>query len=208
MASAMAISESGDSSKGRERRRKKEAESRWKTEIQERLYSCKLVEAIRFAGGRRCTPPPKSSSLSPAPSRIVREAADKALAVAARGRSRWSRAILSRRRRLRVRKAAAGIGRRRSPAAGGGVDSEVGVEKRVRALGRLVPGGRKLPLSTLLEETTDYIAALEMQVRAMTALSELLSSASSGAAGATTTSTAAVANVAPCESLMVQNIAT
>lgn len=202
MASAMAISEPGDSSKGRERRRKKESESRWKTEIQERLYSCKLVEAIRFAGRRRCSPPPKSSSLSPAPSRIVREAADRALAVAARGRSRWSRAILSRRQRMRVRKAtrkaAGGFGRRRSPAAGG-VDSEVGVEKRVRALGRLVPGGRKLPLSTLLKETTDYIAAVEMQVRAMTALSELLSSSSSSsAAGDSTTSTAAVANVEPC----------
>ncbi|XP_058211271.1 uncharacterized protein LOC131323472 [Rhododendron vialii] len=46
--------------------------------------------------------------------------------------------------------------------------------KKVKVLGRLVPGCRKRMLSVILEEATDYVAALEMQVRAMGALTDLL----------------------------------
>ncbi|BBG93048.1 sequence-specific DNA binding transcription factor [Prunus dulcis] len=59
------------------------------------------------------------------------------------------------------------------------------VQKKVRVLGRLVPGCRKQPLPVILEEATDYIAALEMQVRAMSRLAQLLSGSTSGAAGST-----------------------
>lgn len=49
------------------------------------------------------------------------------------------------------------------------------VQSKARFLGRLVPGCRKEPLPVILEEAGDYIEALEMQIRAMTALTELLS---------------------------------
>ncbi|CAI9769332.1 unnamed protein product [Fraxinus pennsylvanica] len=53
------------------------------------------------------------------------------------------------------------------------------VQSKLRVLGRLVPGCRKLALPNLLEETTDYIEALQMQVNAMTFLTGLLTSGGS-----------------------------
>ena len=50
------------------------------------------------------------------------------------------------------------------------------VQRKVKVLSRLVPGCRKQTLPVVLEETTDYIAAMEMQIRAMTALLSAVSS--------------------------------
>ncbi|AAF26082.1 Transcription factor bHLH150 [Arabidopsis thaliana] len=138
---------------------------RWRATTAQKVYSLKLYDALQRS--RR--------------SATVRDTADKVLATTARGATRWSRAILvsrfgtSLRRRRNTKPASAlaaairgsgGSGRRRKLSA---------VGNRVRVLGGLVPGCRRTALPELLDETADYIAALEMQVRAMTALSKILS---------------------------------
>ncbi|CAI0626525.1 unnamed protein product [Linum tenue] len=157
--------------------------ARWRTESQQQIYSSKLIQALSQV---QLNP---SSPSAPRRGRAVREAADRALAVSARGRSRWSRAILTSRIKLKFRKqqrrhqikqqqrivSAAG--------GGGGGKSLPAVQRKVRLLGRLVPGCKKEPLPVILEEATDYIAALEMQVRAMTALADLLSGSNQASAG-------------------------
>lgn len=136
---------------------------KWRTTAAQKVYSLKLYDALRRS--RRST--------------TVRDTADKVLAATARGTTRWSRSILvsrlgtSQRRHRKIKPASAltaevrgGGGRRRKLSA---------VGNRVRVLGGLVPGCRRTALPELLDETADYIAALEMQVRAMTALSKILS---------------------------------
>ncbi|KAJ6306023.1 hypothetical protein OIU78_021366 [Salix suchowensis] len=123
---------------------------RWRTEAERRIYSSKLLEALRRSS-RTPSHPGKRT-------REVRETADRVLAVAARGRTRWSRAILAKRARLlRVRKV-----------------------KKQKSNGDLrLPGERG-------EEASDYIAALEMQIKVMATLSEILTATGgevSGVAG-------------------------
>ncbi|RWW05534.1 hypothetical protein GW17_00031182 [Ensete ventricosum] len=168
---------------GRKRKRREEPSlAKWRTQGEQRTYSSKLIEALRRV--RRSSAAGAAAATHHARSRAVREAADRALAAAARGRTRWSRAILSGRtlkRRIRrgcfrpkpVGSSAAAAALRGKPAT---------LEKKARVLGRLVPGCRKLSLPTLLEEVSDYIAALEMQVRAMSAIADALSAASSAPA--------------------------
>lgn len=168
--------------------------AKWKSQTQQQLYSSKLRQAlsgVNLAGDRG--------------GKAVRDAADRVLAVTAKGRTRWSRAILTNRLKLkfmkkhkRQRVAAPSTGPARSKKQtrfsvlrlkGKTVPA---VQRKVRVLGRLVPGCKKEPLPVILEEAIDYIPALEMQVRAMTALSQLLfgsssSSASGGAASSSNT---------------------
>ncbi|KMZ74501.1 putative Transcription factor [Zostera marina] len=152
---------------------------RWRTESEQKMYSSKLVDALRHVRRRASSPPSLTCT------RIVRDAADRALAFGARGRTRWSRAILlSSRRNLKLKVS------RRKPKPPSVLPSvpvlakktaETVVpllERKAKVLGRLVPGCRKLSFPALLDETSDYIAALQMQVRAMSALAEILSSSS------------------------------
>lgn len=148
----------------------------WKSETQQQIYSSKLLQAlrqVRLNGG--------SSAAAAGPSR-VHEAANRVLAATAKGRTRWSRAILTNRLKLKFikknnivkrqskvisvistgssrsqRKSKVRILRLKSK-------SLPAVQRKARVLSRLVPGCRKEALPVVLEETTDYIAALEMQV--------------------------------------------
>ncbi|XP_010504970.1 PREDICTED: transcription factor bHLH147-like [Camelina sativa] len=160
---------------------------KWRSEKQQQIYSTKLVRALREL---RISQQPSSSSSNPrgGGGRAVREVADRALAVAARGKTLWSRAILSKAVKLKFRKHK----RQRisSPTTTtttlttGSIRSKKqratvlrlkakglpAVQRKVKVLSRLVPGCRKQTLPVVLEETTDYIAAMEMQIRAMTAI--------------------------------------
>ncbi|KAL3538285.1 hypothetical protein ACH5RR_001651 [Cinchona calisaya] len=146
--------------------------SRWRSESEQRIYATKLVDALSRG---RPAPSPVSGE------RAVRETADRVLAVAAKGRTRWSRAILTGRLSLRLSQINKRHKHKKTKVTGDNRLKKTAVKKRlpplqrkVRVLSRLVPGCLKISFPNLLEETTDYIAALQMQVRAMTVLSELL----------------------------------
>ncbi|KAF7013911.1 hypothetical protein CFC21_027959 [Triticum aestivum] len=154
---------------------------KWRTRREHEIYSTRLLDALRLVRAGAGVAP------SPSPARQVREAADRALAVAARGRSRWSRAILASRRAHRVHRVrlhapapapAPALTRPASPGASSSGSTSAQAQtlaRKAKTLGRLVPGCRKLPFPALLSEASDYIAALEMQVRAMAALAQALS---------------------------------
>lgn len=167
------------------------AQTKWRNGTQERIYGRRLLDALR------ATRSGAAPSAQPPQPRAVKAAADSALALTARGQSRWSRAILlagaaSCRRRVLV-KAGGKIRRHRRPQARAAAAAskaaaaasageppllkERKVKDRLRVLGRLVPGCRKLQAPDLLEETADYVAALEMQVKAMRALADALAAA-------------------------------
>ncbi|KAL2464240.1 transcription factor bHLH [Forsythia ovata] len=160
----------------------------WKSEAQQQIYSSKFLQALRQI--RRSS----STTLTSAPKcgRTIREAADRVLAASAKGRSRWSHAILTNRLKLKFLKknnlnrrqrnvmvVTTGSSRSQKKSRVSilrlKMKSLPAVQRKTRVLSRLVPGCRKQPLPVILEEATDYIAALEMQVRAMSALAELLS---------------------------------
>jgi hypothetical protein len=178
---------------GRDRKRKRagdepetddrqQAPSRWRTRREHEIYSTKLLDALRLVragGGSGIVPTPSTAA------REVRHAADRALAVAARGRSRWSRAVLlasrsrARARLVRVRARAPQPRRPSTDAPSASARAAApALARKAKELGRLVPGCRKLPFPALLSEASDYIGALQMQVRAMAALAQALASVS------------------------------
>ncbi|KAF8394693.1 hypothetical protein HHK36_020910 [Tetracentron sinense] len=197
MASSLISNPVVNSERSRESKKKKKKKiqnqnqnqnrTRWKTEVEQQIYSSKLLNALLQV--RRNA----SSAEAPPRGRAVREAADRALAAAAKGRTRWSRAILTNRLKLKFKKhkkQKVGVtGKSRSKKPGVSIlrmkeKRFPALKRKVRVLGRLVPGCRELSFPVLLEEATDYIAALEMQVKTMTALSELLSVAGGARANA------------------------
>ncbi|KAL8486110.1 hypothetical protein ACS0TY_022998 [Phlomoides rotata] len=145
----------------------------WKSDTQQQIYSSKLLQALRQV----------RLNDGSAGSKRVHEAADRVLAATAKGRTRWSRAILTNRLKLKFMKKN-NIVKRQSKVISVITSTESSrsrrksklkilrlkskslpaVQRKARVLSRLVPGCRKEPLPVVLEEATDYIAALEMQV--------------------------------------------
>lgn len=194
MAESSSVSNSDGSSAYLSRKRRKiEVESpagvpnqtappKWRTEVEQQIYSSKLSDALRHIR--------RSESIT-ATSHAVRDAADQALAASAKGKTRWSRAILTRRLSLRLAHIKRKHKKAAKPAAGASRLNRSAVpnklpplQRKVKLLSRLVPGCRKISLMNLLEETTDYIAALEMQVKAMAFLTGLLNGGGAVAAAA------------------------
>ncbi|PKA46610.1 Transcription factor bHLH150 [Apostasia shenzhenica] len=171
-----ASSVAGDAAGGTKKtkaRRQSPPESKWRRGAQQRIYGRRLLEAIRAR---------------PADPRSIKDAADSALALTAGGQTRWSRAVLfgrSRRRRTVHLKAGGKIRRRqlrRKMVAEASMELPPALRRkkvrdRLRVLSKIVPGCRKLSAPSLLEETADYVAALEMQVKTMRALADALSAA-------------------------------
>lgn len=155
----------------------KNPKSRWSSSTQERIFCQKLIRALRST---------KEAPSQPLKAMAIKDAADSALALTAKGQTRWSRAILFSRWQKRKSCLKGGgklrgwfSGRTRVGKAGSGLDPRrrgKKVTERLRVLSRLVPGGRKLSEPMLLEEAADYVAALETQVKTMRTLAELLSS--------------------------------
>ncbi|EOA31396.1 hypothetical protein CARUB_v10014574mg [Capsella rubella] len=171
-----------------------ESHTRWRSEKQQRIYSAKLIQALQQVRLNNSSAEATSSPTAQKRGRAVREAADRALAVSARGRTLWSRAILANRIKLKFRKQKRPRATTAIPVTTTVVSSSnrsrkrrvsvlrlnkksiPSVNRKVRVLGRLVPGCGKQSVPVILEEATDYIQALEMQVRAMNSLAQLLSS--------------------------------
>lgn len=148
--------------------------SKWQTRREHEIYSSKLFEALRLVRAGS----PASSTTTPARSRLVREAADRALAL---GLLRHPRVPLPSSPGCPPPSPSRHPSAAGTSAAPGKASKTPALARKAKVLGRLVPGCHKLPFPALLSEASDYIAALEMQVRAMTALAEVLSSVSSSA---------------------------
>lgn len=154
------------------RKNKSQADSTaWKSASDHKIYASKLVDALRT----------RTSGST------VRETADRVLALSAKGRSRWSRAIITNRLKLQMKMIKHKNKRKNTKVAATKRSKNLirtppvkkrllAVQEKARDLSRLVPGCRKITFPNLLDEVSDYIAALEMQVRAMSALTGLLTS--------------------------------
>ena len=86
--------------------RQLQQEIQWRNPAQAKIYNRRLLDSLRnlTINNSNSTNDPSSPPPPPPPSpppRAIKDAADSALAMTARGQSRWSRAILSRRWRMR-----------------------------------------------------------------------------------------------------------
>ncbi|GAB2229013.1 hypothetical protein Droror1_Dr00023148 [Drosera rotundifolia] len=145
---------------------------RWRSVAEQNTYSKKLFESLQHQTLKNGHVTVQS----------VRQMADRVLATVAKGRTRWSRAILSKVTTKYHKKARSSM-KRKMATTKGRVRVPVMMERKVRELGRLVPGCRKFGLEGLVEETADYVAALEMQVKAMAVVVEMFVGDGGGGSG-------------------------
>ncbi|KAM0013340.1 putative transcription factor IBH1 [Helianthus debilis subsp. tardiflorus] len=150
----------------------------WRSETQQKLYRSKLLQALQHV---------RLSSLhSPRLKGLaIREAANRVLAMTAKGRTRWSRAILTNQVKRKSAKSDIKLMKRRIGVLRFKTKSKklLKVERKTHDLRRLVPGCWNQPLPVLLEEVRDYICALDMQVKVMSAVADVLSDGSSSGFG-------------------------
>ncbi|KFK23124.1 hypothetical protein AALP_AAs72355U000500 [Arabis alpina] len=165
---------------------------KWRSEKQQQIYSTNMIQSLRKLRINDTDPKPPSIPPRRDGGIAVRDAAYRSLAVTARGKTLWSRAILSKSVKINFRK----LNRSRTGSITGN-NSRLrknratvlslkkkglpGVQRKVKLLSRLIPGCRKQSLPVVLEETTDYIVAMEMQIRALNAIISAVSSGSSSA---------------------------
>nr|ADE77787.1 unknown [Picea sitchensis] len=158
-----------------------------------RVYLTHLLPELQKIRRRR-------SSLSQR-QRAIRFAADMCLARTANNGSAWTRALnlrlMRKEKTMKMKKSSL----RRSliiklarkmrlasldPKCRNNVDLESGghdhgaIDRRFWTLQRVVPGGRKMGVDTLFQETADYILNLQMQVRGMEALADFYAANSAG----------------------------
>ncbi|KAJ4912376.1 Transcription factor bHLH147 [Raphanus sativus] len=170
---------------------------KWRSEKQQQIYSTNIIQSLRELRISAAAATDASAKLPPrGGGRAVRDAAYRSLAVTARGRTLWSRAILSKAVRVKLKFRKQNRLRTSNPPA---VVSITGynrlrkkratvlrlkakgftaVQRKMKLLSRLIPGCRKQPLPVVLEETTDYIVAMEMQIRALNAILSAVGSSS------------------------------
>ncbi|VVA90739.1 unnamed protein product [Arabis nemorensis] len=163
---------------------------KWRSEKQQQIYSTNIIQSLRKL---RINDAEKTDPSPSLPRRdggkAVRDAAYRSLAVTARGKTLWSRAILSKSVKLSFRKrnrsrigSITGNNRLRKNRATVLTKGLPVVQRKVKLLSRLIPGCRKQSFPVVLEETTDYIVAMEMQIRALNAIISVVGSGSSSTA--------------------------
>ncbi|KAL6883627.1 hypothetical protein ACP4OV_011041 [Aristida adscensionis] len=148
---------------GRKTRPKRPAtpQTMWRTGTLHKIYGEHLLDALLVMVAVGATQ-----------AWAVKQVADFALALTARGQTRWSRAIQLAGGAVDTKANAAATA---ASSAGRPRSIKVKVKLQLCVLRRLVPGCRKLSNNAaLLEETADYVAALEMQVKTMRALADVL----------------------------------
>ncbi|KAG2263383.1 hypothetical protein Bca4012_014397 [Brassica carinata] len=170
---------------------------KWRSEKQQQIYSTNIIQSLRELRISAAAADPSAKLAPPrGGGRAVRDAAYRSLAVTARGRTLWSRAILSKAVKVKLKFRKQNRPRNSNPTTMVSITGSNRLRKRratvlrlkakglpavqskVKLLGRLIPGCRKQPLPVVLEETTDYIVAMEMQIRALNAIISAVSSSS------------------------------